>query len=132
MILQVGNLVTTMHGDVSIQMGQGVLVQCQDQVDLGILLGHAHILGMLLKLPVKLSCCHPCLVHHGYAQMQVELITLEPVPDVFNYLPLGGIAAICLSSPINLCHPQHATSLQPRINIQVHCQMSHVVDGCWS
>ena len=64
--------------------------------------------------------------------MQVELIALDPVQDVFNYLPPGGIAMICLSSPINLCYPQHATSLQPRINVQAHCQMSHSLDGCRS
>ena len=64
--------------------------------------------------------------------MQIELITMEPVPDVFDYLPPGGIAAIYLSSLINLHHPQRTASLQPRINIHAHCQMSHGADGCWS
>ena len=45
--------------------------------------------------------------------MQVELITLELVMDVFDYLPPGGIATICPSSPINLRHPKCAASLQP-------------------
>ena len=65
------------------------------------------------KLPGKLSSRHPSLPHGGHSQMQVEFITLEPVPDVFDYLPPGGIAAICPSSPINLRHPQCAASLQP-------------------
>ena len=53
--------------------------------------------------------------------MQVEFITLEPVLDVFDYLPPGGIAAIHPSGPINLRCPQCAASLQPRINVQAHC-----------
>ena len=48
---QVGHLVTSTHGDVCVQAGEGVLVQRRDQVDLGILLGHAHILGMPLQTP---------------------------------------------------------------------------------
>ena len=80
-------------------------------MDLGILLIYACILGMPLELPGKLSCRHPCLVHCGHAQMQVELIAFEPVLDVFNYLPPGGITVICPSSPINLHCPQCATRL---------------------
>ena len=49
--------------------------------------------------------------------------------DVFDYLPPGGIAAICPSSPINLHHPQCTTCLQPRINVWAHCQTSHSMDG---
>ena len=75
-------------------------------MDLGILLGHARILGTPLKFPGKFSCHHPCLAHHSHAQMQVELITLDPVMDVFDYLLPGGIAAICPSNPINLHCPQ--------------------------
>ena len=52
--------------------------------------------------------------------------------DVFDYLPPGGIAAIHPSNPINLCCSQCAASLQPRINIQAHCQISHGMDGHWS
>ena len=65
-----------MHGDVFVQMGEGVLVQRQDQVDLGILLGHARIPGMPLELPGKLSSRSPCLLHGGHTQTQVEFITL--------------------------------------------------------
>ena len=61
--------------------------------------------------------------------MQVEFITLQPVPDIFDYLPPGGIAAICPSSPISLCHPQCAASLQPLIYIWAHHQTSHGADG---
>ena len=110
-----------MHGDVSIQASEGVLIYCQDQVNLGILFGHAHISGTLLELLGKLSSRRPSLPHHGHAQMQVEFITLQPFLDVFDYLPPGGIAMICPSSPINLRHAQHATSLQPRIYLQAHC-----------
>ena len=84
---------------------------------------------MPLELLVELSCRHPCLAQHGHAQMQVVFITLEPVLDVFDYLPPGGITVISPSSPINLRHPQCAVSLQPRINVQAHCQMGHSVDG---
>ena len=45
-------------------------------MDLGILFSQACISGTLLKLLGKLSSHHPCLVHHGYAQMQVQLIAL--------------------------------------------------------
>ena len=101
-------------------------------MDLGILLGHTCISGMPLELPGKLSCCRPCLAHCGHAQTQVELITLQPVMDMFNYLPLGDIAVICPSNPINLHHPQCTTSVQPRITIWAHFQMSHGTDGHWS
>ena len=97
-------------------------------MNLGILFGHACVLGMPLQLPGKLPCYFPCLVHHGYAQMQVELITLKLVLDVFDYQPPGGITKISPSSPI-LHHPQCAASLQPKIHIQAHCQMSHGADG---
>ena len=90
-------------------------------MDLGILLGHARILGTSLRLMGKLPYHHAHLLHYGHAQMQVELIALNPVPDVLDYLPLGGIAVIWLSSPVNLHYPQHSRSLQPRIYIQVHC-----------
>ena len=110
---QVGHLVTAMHGDICVQAGKGVLVQCRDQMDLSVLLSHACISGMPLELPGKLSSHRPSLPHCGHSQMQVEFVTLEPVLDVFNYLPPGGIAAIHLSSPINLCCPQCAASLQP-------------------
>ena len=80
-------------------------------MDLGVLLSYGHISGMPLELPGKLFHCRPCLAHRGHAQMQVELTTLEPVSDMFNYLPPGGITAIHPSSPINLCCPQHATYL---------------------
>ena len=52
--------------------------------------------------------------------MQVELVKLQPVPDVFDYLPPGGIATIRLSSSINLRRPQCAASLQPRIYVRAH------------
>ena len=82
-------------------------------MDLSILVSHARISGMPLELLGKLSCCRSCLVHHGHAQMQVELVTLQLVLDVFDYLPPGGIATIRPSSPINLRCPQCATSIQP-------------------
>ena len=110
---QVGHLVTSTHGDVCVQAGKGVLVSCRNQIDLGILLGHAHISGTLLKLPGELSSHHPSLPHCGHSQMQVEFVTLEPVPEVFDYLPPGGIATTRPSSPINLHCPQCAVSLQP-------------------
>ena len=87
---------------------------------------------MPLKLLGELSCCCPCLVHRGYAQMQVELIILEPVPDMFDDLPPGGIATICPSRPISLHNPQCTASLQLRINVWAHCQTSHSMDSCWS
>ena len=87
---------------------------------------------MPLKLQGELPCCRPSLVHHGHTQMQAELNTLELVPDMFSLLPPGGITAIHLSSPINLHCPQHKASLQPRIYIQVHYQMSYGVDCRWS
>ena len=64
--------------------------------------------------------------------MQVEFIVLELLLDVFNYLPPGGITAIFPSSPTNLGHPQHATSLQLGINVWAHYQTSHGADGHWS
>ena len=82
-------------------------------MDLGILLGYTHILGPLLELPGELSSRHPSLLHCGHSQIQIEFITLELLPDVFDYLPPGGLAMICLSGPINLCCPQCAASLQP-------------------
>ena len=100
-----------MHGNVCIQAGKGVLVQRRDQVDLGVLLGHARILGMPLKLPGKLSSRRPSLPYGSYTQMQVEFVTLEPVLDVFDYLTPGGIATIHLSSPINLRSPQRTACL---------------------
>ena len=75
---------------------------------------------MLLELPGELSSCHPSLLHCGHTQMQVEFVTLHPVPDVFDYLSPGGIAAICPSSPINLRRPQCTASLQPRIYVRAH------------
>ena len=89
-------------------------------MNLDVLLGHAHILGTPLELPGKLSSRRPSLLHCGHTQMQVEFVTLQPVPDVFDYLPPGGIAAICLSSPINLSRPQCAACLQPQIYVWAH------------
>ena len=64
--------------------------------------------------------------------MLVELIALNPVLDIFDYLPSYGIAAICLSSPINLLHSQCTLYLQPRIHIQAHGQMTHSMDSSQS
>ena len=75
-------------------------------MDLGIFLGHAHVSGTPLKLPGKLSSHHPSLPHYGHSQMQVEFFTLEPVPDVFDYLPPGGIA-------VNLSIQPHQLTLSP-------------------
>ena len=61
--------------------------------------------------------------------MQVESIALEPAQDIFYYLPPGGITMICPLNPINLHYPQHAASLQSRINVWAHGQVSHSVDG---
>ena len=110
---KMGHLITTTHGDICVQASKGVLVQHQDLVDLSVFLGHACISGTLLKPPGKLSSCHPCLMHSGHAQTQVELIALELVLDMFDYLPPGGIAMICPSSHINLCCPQHTACLKP-------------------
>ena len=74
-------------------------------MNLGVLLGHARVPGTPLKLPGELSCRRPSLPHCGHTQTQVEFVTLQPVPDVFDYLPPGGIAAIRPSSPINLRVP---------------------------
>ena len=52
--LQVGHFITTMHGNIGIQMAQGVIVKHQDKVDLCVLLGYAHISDILLKLPGEL------------------------------------------------------------------------------
>ena len=89
-------------------------------MDLGVLFGHARVPGTPLELPGELSSRRPSLPHCGHTQTQVELVTLEPVPDVFDYLPPGGIAAIRLSSPINLRCPQHTARVQPRIYIWAH------------
>ena len=97
-----------------------------------ILLSYACISCALFKLLGKLPYCCAHLLHCGYAQMQVELIALELVPDMFDYLPPGGITKIRLSSPINLYYPQFTASLQPRIHIHAHCQTSHASDSCWS
>ena len=66
---QVGHLVTTTHSGICIQAAHGILVQCQDQVDLCILLGYARILGILLKLLGKLLHCCAHLLHCSHAQM---------------------------------------------------------------
>ena len=89
-------------------------------MDLGVLFGHAHVPGTPLELPGELSSRRPRLSHCGHTQTQVEFVTLELVPDVFNYLPPGGIAAICPSSSINLHRPQCAAHLQPRIYVWAH------------
>ena len=89
-------------------------------MDLGVLFGHARVPGTPLELPGELSCRRPSLPHRGHTQTQVELVTLEPVPDVFDYLPPGGIAAIRPSSSINLRRPQCAARLQPRIYVRAH------------
>ena len=73
---QVGHLVTSTHGDVCVQAGEGVLVQRRDQVDLGVLLGHARIPGTPLELPGEFSSRRPSLLHGGHTQTQVEFITL--------------------------------------------------------
>ena len=85
-------------------------------MNLGVLLGHARVPGTPLELPGELSSRRPSLPHCGHTQMQVEFVTLQPVPDVFDYLPPGGIAAICPSSSINLRHPQCYRS-SPTTNI---------------
>ena len=101
-------------------------------MNLGVLLGYARIPGTPLKLPGKLSCCRPSLPHCGHTQTQVEFITLQLVPDVFDYLPPGCIAAIHPSSPINLHCPQCTARLQPRIYVRAHRYTSHSADGRWS
>ena len=42
---------------------------------------------MQLKQPEKLThhCCH--LLHHGHTQMLIELVGLELVTEMFDYLP---------------------------------------------
>ena len=89
-------------------------------MNLGILLGYARIPGTLLKLPGELSSRRPSLPHCGCTQTQVEFVTLQPVLDVFDYLPPGGIAAIRPSSPVNLRRPQCAAHLQPQIYVRAH------------
>ena len=49
--------------------------------------------------------------------------------DVFDYLPLGGIAVIHPPGPINLSYPQHAASLQRSLNKLDHGQASYSMDG---
>ena len=61
--------------------------------------------------------------------MWVELITLQHITDMFNYLPLGGISTIWLPHPINIHCPQHAASLVGKIHIRAHGQMGHIVDN---
>ena len=79
-------------------------------MDFCVLLGNAHISGTPLKLPGELHYCCGYLPYFGPAQMQVELITLEPVMDMLSYLPLGAITMIYQPSPINLYHSQYTTS----------------------
>ena len=86
----------------------------ETRVDLGVLLGHARILGTPLKLPGEFSCRRPSLLHGGHTQMQVEFIALTAGPGRVRLpTPRWYRRAICPSSPINLRHPQCAAHLQP-------------------
>ena len=80
-------------------------------MDLCILFTYAHISGMPLKSLGEFLCSHVCLVDSSYVQLRVELITLQLVMDMFNYLAPGGITAFFLPSPINLHFPQYTTSV---------------------
>ena len=127
---QVGYLVTSSHDDIFVQVTQGVLIQHQDQMDLHILLSHTCISSMMLKLPGKLLYHVYCLLHLNHAQMQIVFVALEPVMEVFDYLPPGSIVRICPPGPTNLYCPQHTASRQCRRHVWAQGQVSHSMDSC--
>ena len=58
-------------------------------------------------------------MHSGYTEHKVKLIALEPILDIFNHLPLGGVTEICAAYPIKLSWPTGPIGFHSQIDISM-------------